>query len=1547
VESGGSSRSPVAEPTHYVQQSTTHKSPTRKATDIIQQRRGKSAVQTQEVPKSQEVPQSQEVAPPRRRSPTRKAMDLGKSLVREMVPGFSCSSNYTYEEPVRSAYEEPVRSVPVLPVPEEPVRSVPRRRPPPVDDSASVREKQIRWAAARKRMKEETAAAKLDPEVDDWHAEESTPWWEVEKKQIEEVLLSKERRMQMDHDAAQKSVPPTGSRAKYHVESSDDGNGSEAYGDDDYAGVSHWDAPSRTSGGSSESGASHDEFLRMDADRWTEDEGEGAGLHATPPPRTSHHPPPSRLVEDDRDSRSYSHLHHRSPLQKMTANTVSSVETENTSMWSKPAAVPDNNTDGWTIGPTDSLGRWTTAPDSTSQLTATPTESTSRWTTAPTETTGGLTAGGLTASSTDVSSLTQPTVAHTAGTGQSSVNSSTFFPDVNYQYLEEEHLAPLVPKEPEPKDKDRLAATARRTRQGRKGAHTEAAPLPWRQVNAAQSTADDIWGKLEVAAPTDVWGEVIDPLPQPDDIDMPALRQSSSAAKNRSRLAAAAARPRASADVATVAEKAATLQVVSNGQNNSNEFRLEAKDILTHLASPVNIVTSSSKDWGVTPNQVTTVAAVAEELVTQTESEYETNSSSEEEATSEEEETTSSEEEAGDGDENLAENTTTPNTSLEYRQGDNKTLGISQQSPILARLDASANGTLNISVGDKWNSIKEEEHVEEGGDDSDDGSASRQSSSKKLGRSVVDELLMTSSDDSSNPSSHRHVAAISNGPPPSPIRSGKDSSSAELDFGSDGKSIFDLKSDHTSGTFSTRRAHRRKVIEEGLAKKKRRPAALVDGNPVLLADRSERSDSEDSIADKGKTSHKFKGEKSPRAQRPRRRNSPQNRALVNKTSLEKVYKKENSDHSHSSGNVPSRRRRSRSAELRQNNEDVIKESPKQQERKKDADLVDPVDQSMDSQVEDLLKDLFLNEDTINLKMDGLKKIRSTISDKAIRRRSRRRSRGRRMSGSDNSESSRSFAGKENRGRSSDSLDRRKDRKDRSKDNRGRSRDSLDRRKNRKDRSKDSRGGSRDSLDRRKDRVDRKRTLPADKQKTLNIQKNSLPSPLVTKDDLVDDEDNGGNSTGDDSNSDSQRSYMSGTTGVTGITGTTGLSNDRGDRTGDDSDSMMTGVTGILGNEGNNKSAKVNRKPRNTGRDASIVTVNETSYVSNIYEKIQVTVESSTQALMKGMSSPVDIGADDPFFSSLVEHTEDPCGNANSGLPSLECTKRSLDNWVDYATNVLFPGNKAQIERSKNQTGQHSLGQQWAQSAAEARHRKSGLVFDGSCVDINTEVTSLHIVIGLPLGLMFEENDNGCNVRNVNRSYDAIEETICAGDQLTYVNEHKITGGLSVNEIATIIRSSPDCSQIKLVFLRYTGPNKWIRRIKSDSPLPFDEKNVHNNDNLNNVSTETCETVLTSLSIDISMEEERASPTMPFDELDEDDIIFEESIEVKAHPENLETLPDHLLEPALKLETPNKPKNPNTTKSKKGFWGKSDQNGKNNEQKKKKKFALFKRGKSKS
>eukprot|EP00588_Corethron_pennatum_P007651 CAMPEP_0194297638 /NCGR_PEP_ID=MMETSP0169-20130528/59373_1 /TAXON_ID=218684 /ORGANISM="Corethron pennatum, Strain L29A3" /LENGTH=386 /DNA_ID=CAMNT_0039047499 /DNA_START=105 /DNA_END=1261 /DNA_ORIENTATION=+ len=110
VESRGRSRSPVAEPTHYVQHSPPRNSPTRKATDTSQQRRGRSAVQLLEAAKSA-VPTpegTQEVA--RRRSPTRKAIDMGKSLVREMVPpGFSCSSNYTYEEPARPVYEEPAR----------------------------------------------------------------------------------------------------------------------------------------------------------------------------------------------------------------------------------------------------------------------------------------------------------------------------------------------------------------------------------------------------------------------------------------------------------------------------------------------------------------------------------------------------------------------------------------------------------------------------------------------------------------------------------------------------------------------------------------------------------------------------------------------------------------------------------------------------------------------------------------------------------------------------------------------------------------------------------------------------------------------------------------------------------------------------------------------------------------------------------------------------------------------------------------------------------------------------------------------------------------------------------------------------------------------------------------------------------------------------------------------------------------------------------------------------------------------------------------------
>lgn len=110
----------------------------------------------------------------------------------------------------------------------------------------------------------------------------------------------------------------------------------------------------------------------------------------------------------------------------------------------------------------------------------------------------------------------------------------------------------------------------------------------------------------------------------------------------------------------------------------------------------------------------------------------------------------------------------------------------------------------------------------------------------------------------------------------------------------------------------------------------------------------------------------------------------------------------------------------------------------------------------------------------------------------------------------------------------------------------------------------------------------------------------------------------------------------------------------------------------------------------------------------------------------------------------------------------------------------------------------------ATQAAVSLHQIRGFEFDlAHTIDISRDIKFSVVDLKLPLGLIFQENDNGCWVKQVLRDGSAAQtNAVEAGDQLIAVDGISAVD-MTVDEIAYLVRKQAH-ETVELTFLRYVG-----------------------------------------------------------------------------------------------------------------------------------------------
>jgi hypothetical protein len=112
----------------------------------------------------------------------------------------------------------------------------------------------------------------------------------------------------------------------------------------------------------------------------------------------------------------------------------------------------------------------------------------------------------------------------------------------------------------------------------------------------------------------------------------------------------------------------------------------------------------------------------------------------------------------------------------------------------------------------------------------------------------------------------------------------------------------------------------------------------------------------------------------------------------------------------------------------------------------------------------------------------------------------------------------------------------------------------------------------------------------------------------------------------------------------------------------------------------------------------------------------------------------------------------------------------------------------------------------ATQAAISTHRINGYELDRSYeIDIVNEISFSVVDLGLPLGVIFQENEKGCWVTKILPEGSAADsKCVQVGDQLAAVDGTSAID-MKVDEIAHLIKQKSAAGTVELTFLRYTGP----------------------------------------------------------------------------------------------------------------------------------------------
>jgi len=113
------------------------------------------------------------------------------------------------------------------------------------------------------------------------------------------------------------------------------------------------------------------------------------------------------------------------------------------------------------------------------------------------------------------------------------------------------------------------------------------------------------------------------------------------------------------------------------------------------------------------------------------------------------------------------------------------------------------------------------------------------------------------------------------------------------------------------------------------------------------------------------------------------------------------------------------------------------------------------------------------------------------------------------------------------------------------------------------------------------------------------------------------------------------------------------------------------------------------------------------------------------------------------------------------------------------------------------------------NAVKIKHEISGMEYDEtSKLNVMEEIKFVVMTVGLPVGIIFGENDVGCWVTRIfqsgNAAINSRGDKIELGDQLASINGNT-SMNKSVAEVCRLLAGAPDPSAIELTFIRYIGP----------------------------------------------------------------------------------------------------------------------------------------------
>eukprot|EP00977_Amphora_coffeiformis_P003333 scaffold620_cov169-Amphora_coffeaeformis.AAC.3 len=180
---------------------------------------------------------------------------------------------------------------------------------------------------------------------------------------------------------------------------------------------------------------------------------------------------------------------------------------------------------------------------------------------------------------------------------------------------------------------------------------------------------------------------------------------------------------------------------------------------------------------------------------------------------------------------------------------------------------------------------------------------------------------------------------------------------------------------------------------------------------------------------------------------------------------------------------------------------------------------------------------------------------------------------------------------------------------------------------------------------------------------------------------------------------------------------------------------------------------------------------------------------------------------DYWSSALLGNPPKPVANDSSGNESsskgIEARRSSGAVGAASKNSIVSSRSSEKQERTLPSLDKDLRLIELAVQSARSYHKMKGLVYDESDVDIVTDIKFIVVDLSLPLGLIFQENESGCWVTKVLTDGSAIKKSIQVGDQLAAI-DGKSAIRLNVEDIAVAIRQKKS-RPFELTFLRYIGP----------------------------------------------------------------------------------------------------------------------------------------------